>query len=990
MKLKFDPNLDFQKEAINSVVDLFEGQSIMHSEFTVLTSKGHIGKIENDHGIGNLLELPSDVILENLKKIQLRNGVAQTQKLSQPYSFDIEMETGTGKTYVYLRTILELNKKYGFSKFIIVVPSIAIKEGVKKSLDITKGHFGELYDNVPYDYFIYDSSKLDQIRDFAVGDNIKIMIINIDAFKKDMKDKDDPKKANIIYRPNDKLNGMKPIDLIKETNPFVIIDEPQSVDNTLKAQDAIANLNPLCRFRYSATITKKSNLLYKLDAVDAYEMKLVKQIEVAGFEALDYNKPYIKLIKTDNKNSPITAKIEIDVLENNRIKRKEIKVKSGDDLEEITGREIYKGYIINDIYCEKGNESIDFTSNEIEIKKDEATGDINYDLLKRLQIRKTIEEHLNKELTLIDEGIKVLSLFFIDRVHNYRIYTEKGPQPGKFAQIFEKEFDNIIKNDKYKKLYEKYYKKHKHSDFEKLHNGYFAKDNKNHFKDSKTGRSKDDESTYDLIMKDKEKLLSLDEPLRFIFSHSALKEGWDNPNVFQICTLNETKSEVKKRQEIGRGLRLCVNQEGERVYDENINILTVMANEHYEQFADALQKEIEEDQNIKFGYINKHTFANIKVKTDGEKAKFLGEEKSNYLFKDFFEKGYIEKDGKVTELLKEDIKENKLNIPPEFEEVKGNIKTIVSKITSKVQIRDSRDKRKINLNKRIYLSDEFKELWSKVKYKTRYSVDFDTEEIIKNLLKDLNNNPLEIVKPKIIYSRSRFDINDGGVTAEEAERYNETYEEDIELPDIITYLQNKTDLTRQTIIKLLIESKTLDKFKINPQMYMEEISKRIQKVLGDLLIDGIKYTKIGNDEYYCQELFRDEELIGYFNKNMVKAEKSVYDHVIFDSKIEKKFTEEMEKHDNIKVYAKLPNWFKIPTPFGSYNPDWAVLVDFNGEQKLYFVVETKGTLISEERRGKENNKIICGRKHFEALNNSVKYVDTDSYENFADKYLNRS
>ena len=591
MKLKFNPNLKYQDEAVKSVIDLFEGQNSMLSYFTV---SGQQTINSTGQGVGNKIDISASDILENLRKVQKYHKIAPSESLSENHlDFNIEMETGTGKTYVYLKTIFELNKIYGFTKFIIVVPSVAIKEGVYKTIEITRDHFKGLYDNVIYNSFVYDSSKLEQIRNFATDSNIEIMIINIDAFNKSFTDPSKETKANIIHRENDRLSGYKPIELIQETNPIVIIDEPQSVMGG-KGEKAVKSLNPLCTLRYSATHKEIQNLIYKLDAVDAYEMNLVKQIEVAGFESQDFhNKAYMKLISTNNKKSPITAKIEIDKLMNGSIKRKTVTVKQGDDLFDISGRrDVYENYIVDEIYCEEGNEYVSFTQKDEILRIGKIFGDMDDLVIKRAQIRKTIEEHFDKELSLNEKGIKVLSLFFIDKVANYRQYDEDGnPIKGPYAKIFEEEYEKVIRKPKYNTLIEKI----EHVPVEEVHNGYFSVDKKGKVKDSretKKGKlraNKDDESTFNLIMRDKEKLLSFDSNLKFIFSHSALKEGWDNPNVFQICTLNETSSTMKKRQEIGRGLRLCVNQDGERIKDNNINILTVMANESYSDFAKKLQ-----------------------------------------------------------------------------------------------------------------------------------------------------------------------------------------------------------------------------------------------------------------------------------------------------------------------------------------------------------------------------------------------------------------
>lgn len=988
MKLQFDKNLEYQQQAIASVVDLFRGQTPMQTNFTVSAYNGQVGLFDTGNGIGNRLELDEEEILKNLQEVQLRNGLPQTKTLKAgKYDFDIEMETGTGKTYVYLRTILELHKNYGFSKFIIVVPSIAIKEGVYKSLQITKDHFNDLFDNTIYNYFVYDSGKLEQVRSFAVSDNIEIMVINIDAFRRSFTDPTKENKANIIHRPNDRLNGMKPIELIQETRPFVIIDEPQSVDTTPKSKEAIKSLNPLCTLRYSATHVEKHNLVYKLDAVDSYNLELVKQIEVAGFETKDYhNKAYLKLLSVNNKKSPITARIELDVKDNKGVvKRKPIVVRQGDDLyDKSKGRDVYEGYIVNEIYCEPENEYVDFTSKADILRIGNSIGDVDDLAIKEQQIRKTIEEHLNKELVLNKQGIKVLSLFFIDRVANYRYYDEDGnPQKGIYAELFEKHYTDLIKKPKYNTLF-------KDIDLdtaaEDVHNGYFSADRKGILKDT-SGSTLADEDAYNLIMKDKEKLLSFDTKLRFIFSHSALREGWDNPNVFQICTLNETKSEVKKRQEIGRGLRLAVNQDGERQYGFSINTLTVMANESYEDFAEALQKEYEIETGIKFGIVESHLFANIPVKQDDGSEKYLGQKDSEAIYKQFLDNGYIDEAGKVQDELKIAIQNNDIKISEEFEPVKVEITALARKVCSTLNIKNNSDKKSIKLNKQVYLDPEFKDLWDRIKYKTTYSVDFDSEKLIDECCKEMQTR-LSVSSAKLIYTKAGLDISAGGVVAEESDRYavglNNLQEN---IPDIIAYLQNETNLTRKTIVEILLKSKTIDLFKKNPQRYMEQVVQIISAKMRHMIVDGIKYTKIGDDEYYAQELFETEELTGYLSKNMIESKKSVYEYVVYDSANEESFATSFENNKNIKLYAKLPNWFTIATPLGTYNPDWVVLIEIDGKDKLYFVLETKADIMFDALRPLESAKIKCGRKHFEALGNEVAFDDIDSFEEFIEEQV---
>ena len=988
MKLQFDKNLEYQQQAIASVVDLFNGQTPMQTNFTVSAYNGQIGLFDSGNGIGNRLELDEEEILKNLQEVQLRNGLPQTKTLKAGnYDFDVEMETGTGKTYVYLRTILELHKNYGFSKFIIVVPSIAIKEGVYKSLQITEEHLKGLYDNTIYNYFIYDSGNLEQVRSFAVSNNIEIMIINIDAFRRSFSDPTKESKANIIHRTNDRLNGMKPIELIQETRPFVIIDEPQSVDTTPKAKEAIKSLNPLCILRYSATHVEKHNLVYKLDAVDSYNLGLVKQIEVAGFATKDYhNNAYLKLLSVNNKKTPITARIEMDVKDNKgEVKRTAVTVKRGDDLyDKSKGRDVYEGYIISEIYCEEGNEYVAFTSKPDILRIGKPIGDVDDLAVKEQQIRKTIEEHLNKELVLNKQGVKVLSLFFIDRVANYRYYDENGnPQKGIYATLFEKHYNDLIRQPKYNTLF-------KDIDLdtaaEEVHNGYFSADKKGVLKDT-NGSTQDDEDAYSLIMKDKERLLSFDTKLRFIFSHSALREGWDNPNVFQICTLNETKSEVKKRQEIGRGLRLCVNQDGERLQGFSINTLTVMANESYEEFAEALQKEYETETGIRFGIVESHLFANIPVKHEDGSVKYLGQQASEAIFKGFLDNGYIDEAGKVQDKLKVAIKDNSLVVPVEYESVKTEISALARKVCGGLNIKNNGDRKPIKLNKQVYLDPEFKNLWDRIKYKTTYSVDFDSEELIEECCKAMQTS-LSVSSAKLIYTKAGLDISAGGIVAEESDRYAVGLDNVQEnLPDIIAYLQNETNLTRKTIVEILLRSKTLHLFKKNPQRYMEQVAQIITAKMRHMIVDGIKYTKIGDDEYYAQELFETEELSGYLYKNMIESRKSVYEYVVYDSANEENFAKSFEQNDRVKMYAKLPSWFAIPTPLGSYNPDWAVLIEVDGKDKLYFVLETKGDITFDALRPKESAKIKCGKKHFEALGNEVAFEEIDSFEEFIEEQV---
>ena len=1005
MKFKFDSNLDYQTEAVKAVTDLFDGQSSMMSYFSINGQTGfdylqfQDGEYKQEsqqfgQGVGNRLTISRYDILENLRKVQTFHKLAPSESLNS-LDFNIEMETGTGKTYVYLKTIFELNKLYGFTKFIIVVPSIAIKEGVYKTIQITQDHFKGLYDNVIYDYFVYDSGKLEQVRNFAVSSNIEIMIINIDAFNKSFTkgSLDDTKKtnnSNIIHRAQDKLSGYKPIDLIAETNPIVIIDEPQSVMGG-KGEEAVEHLNPLCTLRYSATHKEIQNLVYKLDAVDAYEMDLVKGIEVASFESVDYhNKAYLKLISTTSDKNGIRAKIEVDAKVNGAIKRKVITVKQGTDLSEkkVTDRDIYTGYTVDEIYCGEGNEYVSFTQKSDILRIGVPVGELDDLALKRAQIRKTIEEHLDKEIELNRKGIKVLSLFFIDRVSNYRLYDEEGNyHNGIYADIFEEEYKRVIQKPKYSTLYN--YEELKNSASE-VHNGYFSMDKKGarEYKQKKNGEftlSKADDDTFNLIMKDKEKLLSFDSKLRFIFSHSALREGWDNPNVFQICTLNETTSNMKKRQEIGRGLRLCVNQDGERIHDKSTNILTVMANESYDSFAKSLQSEMEEETGIKFGVIEKYTFAFITMENRRGEVKPIGQQGSLEIFNHFKKMNYINGKGKVQDALKVAVINENVSVPERYESIKEQIVAVAAKSTKDLPVKPADRKRKVKVNKQVLLSPDFKEFWDKIKHKTTYSVDFDTDLLIEKCSEALEEE-LNIHSPKLIYTKSGLVIDAAGVKVDENGKIPPsvvyTHEEEVALPDIITFLQNETYLTRKTIVKVLIESGTIEQFKKNPQEYMEETLRIIKREMNHMLLDGIKYTQL--EDYYAQELFEEEELYGYLERNLIESEHSVYDHIVYDSEVEKNFAESLEKDPEVILYAKLPGWFKINTPLGGYNPDWAILLRDNedGRKKMYFVLETKGNIDSDSLRPSELAKIRCGKKHFKALDSGVEFTAADNYDKF--------
>lgn len=997
MKLHFEPNLDYQMQAIEAVCDLFRGQEVCRTEFTV-TMKAPmpvggdlfpgtqpeqmtLGLAESDLGVGNRLTLLDDELLKNLNDVQLRGGLPPSGSLTSG-DFTVEMETGTGKTYVYLRTIFELNKRYGFTKFVIVVPSVAIKEGVYKTLQITEDHFKGLYAGVPFDYFLYDSGKLGQVRNFATSSNIQIMVVTVGAINK--------KDVNNLYKDSEKTGGEKPIDLIKATRPIVIVDEPQSVDGGLegRGKEALGAMNPLCTLRYSATHVDKHHMVFRLDAVDAYERKLVKQIEVASATVEDaHNKPYVRLVKVENKRGRISAKVELDKQTPSGVQRLEETVSDGDDLQQSAdGRAIYADFRVGEIHTAKGDEFMElrYPGGEVFLKPGQAHGDVDALAVQREMIRRTIREHLDKEKRLRPLGIKVLSLFFIDSVDRYRQYDADGkPVKGVYAQIFEEEYRRAAKLPAYQSLFAEI---DLDSAAEEVHNGYFSIDKKGGWTDTaenNAGNRENAERAYNLIMKEKEKLLSFDTPLKFIFSHSALKEGWDNPNVFQICTLRDIQTERERRQTIGRGLRLCVNQSGERVRGFDVNTLTVIATEDYEQFAENLQKEIEADTGIRFGIVEQHQFAAIAVPGADGQIVPLGVEKSKALWEHLKAAGHIDAKGKVQDSLKKALKEGTLVLPAEFEAQKGQIAEVLRKVSGRLDIKNADERRQVPLRKgkdgkAVYLSDDFKALWDRIKHQTTYRVQFDNAKLVTDCIAALQKAPV-IAKARLQWRKADISIGKAGVAAtEKAGAATVVLDEaDIELPDLLTDLQDRTQLTRRTIVSILTGSGRLDDFKRNPQQFIELTAETINRCKRLALVDGIKYQKLGDQHVYAQELFEKEELTGYLKNMLLDTQKSIYEHVVYDSTTERDFADGLEKNNAIKLYAKLPGWFKVPTPLGTYNPDWAVLVEEDGSQHLYFVVETKSSLFTDDLRDKESAKIECGKAHFKALavgENPARYV----------------
>ncbi|MEM5777814.1 MAG: DEAD/DEAH box helicase family protein [Candidatus Aenigmatarchaeota archaeon] len=850
LKLKFDPKLDFQIDAITSVVDIFKGQAKRPLDYT-------------SQIIPNLLDLPKEKILENLQEIQKRNGLelSKIEDLTEPYNFTIEMETGTGKTYVYLRTILELNQRYGFNKFIIVVPSVAIKEGVLKTLDITKEHFKQVYDNLPYTYFSYKSDNLVMVRMFGQDTNLQIMVITRDAFNKDI---------NIIHNIHDKM-GDKPIEIIKKTRPIVILDEPQKMGGEA-TQWGIEQLNPLFVLRYSATHRDIYNLVYKLTPYDAYNLGLVKKIEVLSItEEGDPMSKKIILERIDSTSGGLKAKIKVFVKEKEGIKLKTITIKHGDNLSNKTNNSYYDGFIVSEI-----NKSSSYLSFSNGVKIYEGKSSIDEDEIIRVMIRETIKEHLEKKKKLNPKGIKVLSLFFLNRVDDYL------SEDGIVRRMFEEEFNKLIKNG---------FKEFANLDVKKIHSGYFSK-----MKKEKS--IEEDESAYDLIMKDKERLLSLEEPVEFIFSHSALREGWDNPNVFNICTLAYSTSEIKKRQEIGRGLRLPVDQEGNRIQDKDINLLTVITNESYREYLERLQTEYREE---------------------------VGEE-----------------------------------APP---------------------VEERRQRVTIKRKDYVLQGDLFKNLWNRVSPKAKYVVNIDGSEFINQVLKEIQ---------KIEVRALEISIKKGSIEKMKPEEIEETFKREASVKveinkvlNLISYIEKETNLTKRTIFKILSGCDNLSLFFLNPQKYAEKIVEVIKECKKSFEVDGIKYIDLG--ERYDVGLLREEATS--YDKYVFKVQKSIYDGIIKESNIEEEFAKALDKDSRVKLFIKFPDWYVIETPAGNYTPDWAIVVekvkDGIPTEKIYFVVETKGTNNIYELRPDEQIKIKSAIKRFELIENS-KFVapikDFDSFD----------
>lgn len=1020
MKLKFKKQ-QYQEDASLSVVKCFEGQPkgirqdlIGRREKKIDLTNWNQNSVEDIISFGNnKLAITGDDLRKNIRAIQKQNNLDYTDNQGFE-NYSIEMETGTGKTYTYIKTMYELNKAYGWSKFIVIVPSIAIREGVLKSFQITEEHFQELY-RKKIRYFVYNSnnsSNIANINNFAEDNSIQVMIMNYQAFNTKSKGN------RRIYEELDELQSRKPIDVLKATNPILIIDEPQKMGKT---EEMLKEFNPLFILRYSATHKEKFkyNMIYRLDAVDAYNQKLVKKINVKGIELL-HNKSentYLYLDRVEISKSDPVAFIEIETKSPTGVTKKTRKFSVGANLYELSGGlEEYKGYVISEIDARNSSyDKVSFT-NGLELTTGQVIGDAEENYMSRIQIRETIRSHFEKEREYYKKGIKVLSLFFIDEVAKYKVYDKnKKAHNGEYAKIFEQEYNDIY-NEYYNFIDEDYKKYLDKLNGKKVHSGYFSIDKKaskglaedeqifiDSKIDDKAEGTSSDEDAYDLIMKDKERLLSLSEPVRFIFSHSALREGWDNPNIFQICTLKKSNSEISKRQEIGRGLRICVNGNGERMdYREleddffNINNLTVIASESYDSFAKALQSEISANLSRKsFDKFEQKIFIDRELINKDGKSLPIDETVINKIYRDFMKNDYIDDNDNITHKLKEDIANNAISIPEVMQDHSEEyIKLITSLFTeTKIEIGNANKNNisNLKLNDNFY-KKEFQELWNKINVKSIYEVDFDSNELIEKSIKALND--------KLVISKMRVRITEGeqrntmsiNQLREDEAMYsvstrNEVYNDYVPVNtkyDLIGSIATDTGLTRHTIIEILknIRQDVFEQFKYNPEEFIRRASNLINDEKATTIIDGITYNKI--DDKFSNEIFTENNLTGKLGVNALEVKKHIYDYVITDSNIEMEFAKKLEQGE-VTIYAKLPNGFKIRTPFGNYNPDWALVFDNKDIKYIYFIAETKGSMQSAQLKGAEKGKIECARKHFKSISDgNVKYGVVSSYENLID------
>ena len=1007
MKLQFR-HQKFQADAAKAVVSVFAGQPYRTPSY--MMDKGdenyQISMMDEEMFTGwsnhkIVPELSDALILEHLQKIQRENQIQPSEKLEGRYNLTIEMETGVGKTYTYIKTMYELNKYYGWSKFIIVVPSIAIREGVFKSFQVTEEHFAEEYGK-KIRFFIYNSARLTEIDHFASDNSIHVMIINSQAFNAKGKD------ARRIYMKLDAFRSRRPIDIIAKTNPILIIDEPQSVEGK-QTKENLKQFNPLMTLRYSATHKSDSlyNMVYRLDAMEAYNKRLVKKIAVKGITAsgTTATESYIYLESINLSKSAPTATIQFEMKGAKGIRRVSRIVSEGFNLYDHSGQmEEYKeGYVVSRI--DGRDDSIEFL-NGIKLYAGDIVGQVNEEQIRRIQIRETIDSHLKREEELFHKGIKVLSLFFIDEVAKYKQYDRAGnPENGIYADIFEQEYQDILEyrqrtmgDTEYQKYLEAISAKDTHA-------GYFSIDKKGKMIDPKLSGKEtttDDVDAYDLIMKNKELLLDRNpkkSPVRFIFSHSALREGWDNPNVFQICTLKQSGSDVRKRQEVGRGLRLCVNQDGERM-DSNIlgndvhrvNVLTVIASESYDSFAKALQSELAEAVADRPREVTVELFLGKVLKDHQGNEQSVDKDLADEIHYELIMNRYIDRKRALTDNYYEDKANGNLKLSEELAEYTTSIVDILSSIYDPKQMlaENARSNNvELQLDEEKLAMPEFKALWNKINAKTVYVVDFDTGELVRKSIASLDKNlrvseiyfKVESGSMEEIQSKEEL-VSGDSFKKHNTDKHRNTVSANSNVPyDLVGKLVEGTNLTRKAVVEILqgVKKNTFELFKINPEEFIIKATALINDEKAGAIIEHISYDLM--DEKYGMEVFTDPSIKGRLGSNVMKAEKHLYDHILYDSKNEKDFATELDTNSDVAVYVKLPDGFYISTPVGRYNPDWAIAFYEGTVKHIYFVAETKGSMNSMQLRLIEDSKIHCAREHFKAISNSeVVYDVVDSYK----------
>lgn len=1005
MKFRFKIQ-QYQTDAVESTVDVFAGQPSQGN----VTYRRDLGKREKEYqtrmdereletGYRNQeVWLNASELLENIHKIQDRNNIKRSEALSRGLgacSLDIEMETGTGKTYVYIKTMFEMNKRYGWSKFIVVVPSIAIREGVAKSFGMLEDHFMEYYGKKAR-WFIYNSANLQQLDSFSSDAGLNVMIINTQAFAASMKEGGRSKESRIIYSQRDEFGSRRPIDVIAANHPIIIMDEPQKMEGEV-TQTALAKFQPLFMLNYSATHKTRHNTVYALDALDAYNMKLVKKIQVKGFEIKNLRglSSYLYLDSIVlSKNRPPMARIDLEINTPSGIKRKAHTFGVGDKLISESGLAQYDGFDISEI--DPYANSVTFL-NGITLHKGEVFGDTTELAMQRVQIRETIMSHFEKESELFARGIKTLSLFFVDEVAKYKSYDAEGNEVKEiFAKIFEEEYTNIL-NERlslFDSDYQQYLRRFNVGD---IHRGYFSIDKKGRSVNSKVKPGKDisdDISAYDLILKNKERLLSFDEPTRFIFSHSALREGWDNPNVFQICTLRHSNSAVAKRQEVGRGLRLCVDRNGVRMDFEtlgenvhDLNRLTVIANESYSSFVDALQRETQEVLRERPTKADVAYFTGMFVLCDGEKHAITKEE-ANAIRTYLWENEYIDDKDQITEQYKSDLENNTLalmsrKLAPMAEGIQMLIRALYDEATQDAVSKMFENGNKPNvqnnrLNENFY-KKEFQALWNEINHKYAYTVHYDSNELIKNATKSINAN-LHVNQLRYVVVSGEQQTVDAFDETSSASKTLNTLSTSSVAYDLVGEIARGATLTRRSVVKILngLTPSKLAMFRNNPEEFIRNTIKLIREEKATMIIEHISYNLI--EGKYDSSIFTREKPIQSLDK-AYPAKKHILDYVFFDSDKERAFAKNMDIAPEVCVYAKLPRSFQIPTPVGNYAPDWAIAFYIGSVKHVFFIAETKGSLRSLDLRGVEKAKIACAEKLFNEVSTSnVKYHEISSYD----------